>query len=94
MKKNLLYIKLSEIAHLTYDQKNRDVTLNRAKEYYENYKERLSVQTRDQHKNLSEEEKIKKRQYGKNRYRNMSDEKKKKIKRISKKLSRDKKVSI
>ena len=51
---------MSEIAYLTYYQKTWDVILNRAKYYYENYKERLSVQARDQHRNLSEEEKIKK----------------------------------
>ena len=31
-----------ECADLTYYQKNRDVILNRAKDYYENNKERLS----------------------------------------------------
>ena len=39
-----LYIKMSEYAYLTYYQKNRDVILNRAKDYYENEKERLRVQ--------------------------------------------------
>ena len=34
--------------------------LNRAKDYYENEKERLRRQARDKYKNLSEEEKIKK----------------------------------
>ena len=34
----LLYIKMSESADLTYHQKNRDVILNRAKDYYENDK--------------------------------------------------------
>ena len=42
--------------------------LNRAKDYYKNKKERLRRQARDKHRNLSEEEKNKKRQYGKNRY--------------------------
>ena len=37
-KKFLLYIKMSESADLTYYQKNRDVILNRAKDYYENDK--------------------------------------------------------
>ena len=41
IKKNLLYIKMSESAYLTYDQTNRDVILNGAKDYYENDKERL-----------------------------------------------------
>ena len=39
---------MSESAYLTYYQKNRDVILNRAKDYYENDKERLRVQTRDE----------------------------------------------
>ena len=42
---------------LTYYQRNRDVILNRAKDYYENYEERLRGQARDKYKNLSEEEK-------------------------------------
>ena len=40
---------------LTYYQKNRDITLNRAKDYYENDKERLIGQARDKYRNLSEE---------------------------------------
>ena len=59
--------------------------LNRAKDYYKNDKERLREQARDKYINLSEEEKNKKREYGKNRY-HMSEEKKTKTKRISKKL--------
>ena len=82
---------MSGSAYLTYYQRNRDVLLNRTKNYYEKDKERLRRQARDKYRNLSEEEKNKKREYGKNRYRNMSEEKKKKIKRISKKLSRGKK---
>ena len=45
--------------------KNRDVILNRAKDYYENDKERLREQARDKYRNLFEEEKNKKREYGK-----------------------------
>ena len=37
--------------------------LNRVKDYYENDKERLRKQARDKYRNLSEEEKIKKREY-------------------------------
>ena len=33
------------------------MTLNRAKDYYENDKERLIAQARDKYRNLSEEEK-------------------------------------
>ena len=61
--------------------------LNKAKDYYENDKERLRKQPRNNYRNLSEEEKNKKREYGKNRYHNMS-------KRISKELLQEKKVSI
>ena len=66
---------MSESADLTYYQRNRDVLLNRAKDYYENDKERLRKEVRDKYRNLSEEEKNKKMEYGKNRYRNMSEEK-------------------
>ena len=46
-------------------KRNRDVRLNRAKDYYENDKKRLREQARDKYRNLSEEEKNKKREYGK-----------------------------
>ena len=41
------------------------MVLNRAKYYYENDKERLREQARDKYRNLSEEDKNKKRKYGK-----------------------------
>ena len=74
---------MSECADLTYYQKNRDVILNKAKDYYENDKERLRGQARDKYRNLSEE-KNKKREYGRNRYRNMSEEKKQILKEYQK----------
>ena len=46
---------------MTYYQKNRDVILNRAKDYYENDKGRLREQARDKYRNLSEEDKNKKK---------------------------------
>ena len=55
---------MSECADLTYYQRNWDVILNRAKDY-ENDKERLREQARDKYRNLSEEEKNEKREYGK-----------------------------
>ena len=75
----------------TYYQRNREITLNRAKDYYENDKERLRVQARDKYRNLSEEDKKKKREYGKNRYHNMSEEKKQKLKEYQKKYREAKK---
>ena len=58
--------------------------LNRAKDYYENDKERLREQARDKYRNLSEEEKNKKREYGKNRYHNMPEKKKQRLKKYKK----------
>ena len=54
---------MSECAYLTYYKKIRDAILNRAKDYYENDKERLREPARDRYRNLSEEEKNKKREY-------------------------------
>ena len=50
---------------LTQYQRNIDVILNRAKDCYENDKERLRGLTKDKYRNLSEETKNKKRECGK-----------------------------
>ena len=55
-------------------KKNKDSILNRAKYCYKTDKERLRAQARDKYRNLFEEEKNKKIEYGKNRYHNMSEE--------------------
>ena len=62
--------------NLTYYRRNRGVILNRAKDYYE----KLRAKARDKYRNLSEEDKNEKKEYGKNRYNNMSEEKKQKLK--------------
>ena len=51
----------------TYYQKDTEMILNRAKEYYENNKERLKEQAINKYKELSEKEKDIKREYGKNK---------------------------
>ena len=51
---------MNESADITYYQRNRDVILNRANDYYEKGKERLREQVGDKYGNLSEEKKIKK----------------------------------
>ena len=66
-------------------QRNRNVILNRAKEYYEIYEKRLKQQARNKYRELSEEDNIK-REDGRNRYHNMSKEKKQKLKQCQKKL--------
>ena len=70
--------------NLTCYQRNRDMILNRSKDYDENNKERLRLQARDKYRNLSEEEKNYKREYGKNRRRNMSEEDKKRVREYQK----------
>ena len=78
----------------TYYQRNRDVILNRAKDYFKNDKERLSEQARHKYRNLSEEDKNKRRKYGKNIYRNMSEEKKQILKEYQKIIAKQKSLSI
>ena len=79
-----------ESADLTYYQRNQDVIPNRVKDYCKNDKEGLRGQARDKYRNLSQEEKNKKREYGK-KHTGICLKKKTKTKRISKKLSRGKK---
>ena len=67
---------------LTYYQRDRDMILNRAKDYYENDKERFRRGGRGGEQEISTETYLKKKknkkiEYGKNRYRNMSEEKNK-----------------
>ena len=78
---------MNQHVDLNYCQKNQDVILNRAKDYYKNDKERLRKQARDKYRNLSEEEKNKKG-YSKNRYHNMSEEKKIRLKEYQKNIVR------
>ena len=66
-----------------YSQRNKDVILNRAEDYYENDRERLTAQARDKYRKSSEEEKNEKRKYVKNRY-HMSEEKKQRLKEYRK----------
>ena len=44
---------MRESTDLTYYQRNRNIILNRTKDYYENDKERLRGQARDKYRNLS-----------------------------------------
>ena len=60
--------------------KKTDILLNRAKEDYENKKERLREQAINKYRKLSDEGKNIKREYGRSRYRNMSKENKERLK--------------
>ena len=69
----------------TYYERNRDVILNREKDYYKNNKELLrEKEQKKKNRELSEEEKNKKREYGRNRYHNMPEEKKQRLKEYQK----------
>ena len=74
------------MSETTYYQRNREVILSSAKDYYENNKELLRERERakNKYRELSEEEKNIKREYGKKRYHNMSEEDKKKLKEYQK----------
>ena len=52
---------MSESTDLTYYQKNINVILNRAKDYYEYNKERLMIQARENTETYLKKNKIKKR---------------------------------
>ena len=56
------------MSETNYYQRNRNVMLNRAKEYYKNDKERLRDNARDKYRNLFEEEKLKNGEYVRDRY--------------------------
>ena len=72
-------------------QKNQNVILNKAKDYYKNNKERLKEQARDKYTSLSAEEKNKKRECRKNRYHIMSEETKQRLQEYQKNYYRTKK---
>ena len=53
------------MSNTTYNQRNKDVIIKRAKDYYENNKERLRELAINKYRKLSEEDKNNKREYGK-----------------------------
>ena len=67
----------------TYYERNKDVILNRAEDYYENNK-LLRKRANNKYRELSEEDKNIKREYGRNRYHNMPKEKKQRLKKYQK----------
>ena len=73
------------MSETTYYQRNREVILNRSKDYYENNKELLRERAKDKYRELSEEEKNIKREYGKKDIITCLKKTKTKTERISKK---------
>ena len=61
-------------------EKNKDVLLNRSKEYYINNKELIRERANNKYKLLSEDEKQKMKDYQKQYRENMTDEQKQKMK--------------
>ena len=59
--------------HLTYYQRNKELVISKAKEFYKNNKDKLSKQAREKYQGLPEEEKDKNRTYRINKYHTMYD---------------------
>ena len=68
------------MAETAYCQKNRDIILNRAKNCYNHNIKILRERARSKYREISEEEKNKKREYARNRYHSMSEKNKKILK--------------
>ena len=77
----------------TYYQRNKDVILNRANEYYRNNKDELKVKARDKSRELSKDGNDVKRQYQRNRYHNMSDADKRRLKEYQKDYCRSRQAT-
>ena len=77
----------------TYYQRSREIMLHRAKDYNENDKERLREQARNKYRN-SEQDKEKKRKYGKKSISKYVRQKEVKIKRIYIKKDIEKQKSL
>ena len=58
-----------------YCESNRRTVLNRAKEYYKNNKKVLREKAKSKYRELSDEEKNIKTEYGRNRFHNMFEKK-------------------
>ena len=62
--------------------------LNRAKDYYRNNRDELKVRARDKYRELSEQEKDIKRNYGRDQYAGMSEEDKQRLKEYQREYRR------
>ena len=80
------------MSEITYYQRNRDIILNRAKEYNKNNKELLRERAKNKYRSLSEDEKNIKKQCQKDRYHNMSDEERHRLKDYQKNYREAKKL--
>ena len=78
----------------TFYERNRDVILNRGKDYYENNKKLLRERAKNKYRELSENEKDVKRLYQRDRYHNMTAEEKQKLKEYQKIIVRLKSDNI
>ena len=52
--KKFIFSLYKKMDNTTYYQRNREIMLNRAKDYYENAKERLKEQARNKYGNLED----------------------------------------
>ena len=66
-----------------YYQRNREIILNRAKDYYKKNKKLYWKPAKNKYRELSEEEKSIKREYGRNKCHYISEENKQRLKELS-----------
>ena len=77
----------------TYYERNRDVILNRPKDFYKNNKELLRERAKNKSRELPEKEKDVKRLYQIDRYHKMTAEEKQRLKEYQKNYSEAKKAT-
>ena len=77
----------------TYYQRNREVILNRTKDYYRNNRGGLKVKARNEYRELSEEEKDINREYERTRYNNMLEEDKQRLKEYQRNYRRSRQAT-
>ena len=84
------------MSETNYCQKNRDIVLKSAKEYYRNnplteeQKKRISDYQKEYKKNITNEQKQKEKDYQKKYRKNMSDEQKQRYREARNKCDKDK----
>ena len=81
------------MSRANYYQRNREVILNRAKNYSRNNRDELKVKARKKYGELSGEEKDFKREYGRNRYNNISEEDKQRLKEYQRNYCRSRQAT-
>ena len=81
------------MSETTYYQRNREVILNRTKDYCRNNRVELKLKARDKYRELSEEDEDMKIEYGRNRYHSISDKDKQRLKKYQRNYCRSRQAT-